>query len=118
MSNIVSTELFVVLGPLTGGRVYPEVLPDDPVYPCIRYMTSTESQNTLCGPSTLSRIRYTIHVFSRTVADAILLVAQVQSAMRKFAYRNVPVGWADGYEPMVGKFYQSLDFEVWEREAI
>lgn len=116
MSNRVSAELFTALSPLVEGRVYPDVLPDDPVYPCIRYDASTESINTLCGQSELSRIRYSLHIFSRSVADAILLVAQVQATMRGFVFRNVPVAWMDGFEPLVGKHYQSIDFQVWERE--
>jgi hypothetical protein len=73
MSNRVSAAIYDLLSPLVVGRIYPDVLPDDPVYPCIRYLASTAFNNTLCGQSELSRIRYTVHIFSATVADAILL---------------------------------------------
>jgi hypothetical protein len=108
--------MFIALSPIVEGRVYPEVLPDDPVYPCIRYTVSTTPQNTLCGQSELSQIRYSVHVFAVTVAQAIHLVAALQGIMRGFEFENVPVAWQDGYEPNVRKHFQSVDFDVWERE--
>jgi hypothetical protein len=117
VSNRLSIALHESLAPMVVGRVYPDVLPDDPRYPCFRYLVSTAFVNTLCGQSELSRVRYSVHVFAATVADAILLASRVQAAMRGFEFRNVPVGWADGYEPTVRKFYQAIEFEVWEREA-
>ena len=116
MSNRVSSAVFAALSPLVEGRAYPEVLPDDPVYPCLRYKVSTDAINTLCGQSELSRLRYSVHVFAVTVAQAVQLVAQVQGVMRGFEFENVPVAWQDGYEPNVRKHFQSVDIDVWERE--
>jgi hypothetical protein len=121
MTNAVGIALQQAFAGLVAGRVYPIVLADEPDYPCIRYaVIATNFFNTLYGPSNLTDNRYRIDIFATTAMECGQIAASVLSIMRgsSFAYQNVPLMNMDGYEPTIGIFRKTLDFQVWEAEAM
>lgn len=121
MTNAVGIALQQALAGLVSGRVYPVVLADEPTYPCIRYaVVSTNFYNTLYGPSNLTDNRYRIDIFATSAMECGQIAASVLSIMRgnSFAFQNVPLMNIDGYEPTVGIYRKTLDFQVWEAEAM
>jgi hypothetical protein len=109
------------LAGLVAGRVYPVRLPDAPEFPAIRYATvSSIPINTLCGPSNLSDARYRVDVFATTIMEAGQIGASIESIMRGTAlgYKNVPIMAMDGYEPTIGIYRRTLDFQIWEAQPM
>lgn len=121
MSYAIGVALQQALAGLVGGRVYPVRLPDAPVLPAIRYSTvNTNYINTLCGQSNLSESRYRIDVFATTIMEAEQIAASALSIMRgdSLGFENVPLASLDGYEPTVGIYRKTLDFQIWEAESM
>jgi len=121
MSYAIGAAIQRSLAGLVGGRVHPVILPDAPVYPIIRYTNvSTNHNNTLCGPSNLTDSRYRIDVFAQTIKEAEQISASVKSIMRggSLGFQNTPLMDMDGYEPTVGIYRKTLDFQIWEAETM
>ena len=119
MSYQVGVALQKALAGLVGGRVYPIRLDDAPVFPCIRYTSINRNfVNTLCGQSNLSEARYRVDIFATTITEAEQLAASALSIMRGFAFTNTPLSSGDGYEPSIGIYRKSLDFQIWQAEAM
>jgi hypothetical protein len=113
----IDVALVSALRGLVAGRLYPGILPDDPVYPCIRYsLIGTGFHNTLCGQSDLFTFRNRVQVYARTSFEAVQIGASVKSVMRGFAYQNTPESEVTGFEPETRVHSNSLDFAVWARE--
>jgi Protein of unknown function (DUF3168) len=121
VSYAVNVALQAALAGLVAGRVYPIRLPDDPVYPSLRYSNvNTNNHNTLCGPSNLTDARYRVDIFATTVKECDQIAASILAIMRgpAFGYQNTPLANIDGYEPTVGLYRKTLDFQIWEAQAM
>jgi hypothetical protein len=106
------------LAPLVQGRVHPQILPERPVYPCIRYANvGGGPDNTICGRSSLNIWRFRIDVFAATMTDTLLLRDLVTEAMDGFVYPCLQVMDMDGYEPEVRVFRRMLDYSIHQNEA-
>jgi hypothetical protein len=106
------------LAPLVAGRAHPVILPEHPVWPCIRYTNvGGGPDNTICGRSSLNIWRYRIDVFAETVADIIVLRNAVTNVMDDFRYPCLQVMDMDGYEPEVRVFRRMMDYSIHEQEA-
>jgi len=115
----VDVAMVAALRGLVGGRLYPGILVDDPVYPCIRYsLAGTRFHNTLCGQSTLMAFRNRVQVYARTRKEASQIALSIKSIMRGFAYENTPESDVTAFEPDTKIYSQSLDFNIWAREAV
>jgi hypothetical protein len=113
-----SLALHDALAPLVAGRVHPVILPESPVWPCIRYANvGGGPDNTICGRSSLNIWRYRIDVFAETVIEIILLRNMVTKVMDDFVYPCLQVMDMDGYEPEVRVFRRMLDYSIHEQEA-
>jgi hypothetical protein len=121
MSYLVGVAIQKALAGLVAGRVYPIRIDDAPVYPCIRYTSVNRNYiNTLCGQSNLSESRYRVDIFATTIKEAEQLAASALSIMRgaSFEFKNTPLSSNDGYEPSIGVYRKSLDFQIWEAEQM
>ena len=121
MSYAIGTALQVALAGLVQGRVYPVRLPDAVVLPAIQYTTiATNYLSTLCGQSNLSESRYRLDVFAPTVIECEQIAASILSIMRgtSLGFKNTPLMALDGYEPTVGVYRKTLDFQIWEAELM
>jgi hypothetical protein len=106
------------LGPIVKGRVHPQILPEHPKYPCIRYANvGGGPDNTLCGRSSLNIWRYRIDVFAETMEELILLRNAVTERMDGFKMPCIQVMDMDGYEPEVRVFRRMMDYSIHENEA-
>jgi hypothetical protein len=102
---------------IVGGRIYPGALPDDPVYPCVRYsLAGTQFHNTLCGQSHLFTFRNRVQVYARTSKEAVQIGTTIKAAMRGFVYENTPESEVTGFEPDTKIYSNSLDFAIWARD--
>jgi hypothetical protein len=105
------------LAPLVQGRVHPQILPERPVYPCIRYANvGGGPDNTLCGRSSLNIWRYRIDIFARTAMEMHLLRDLVTNVMDDFSMPCLQVMDMDGYEPEVRVFRRMLDYSIHQQE--
>lgn len=60
----------VALAALVGTRIYPEILPQDVVYPCMRYArVGTIRGLMLDGVNTLTEVRMQIDIWARSYAE-------------------------------------------------
>ena len=121
MSYAVGVALQAALAGLVQGRVYPVRLPDEPILPSIRYSAvNTNYLSTLCGQSNLSESRYRLDVFATTITECEQISASILSIMRgtSLGFQNVPLAAMDGYEPTVGVYRKTLDFQIWEAELM
>jgi hypothetical protein len=117
--HVVDAALVAALRGVVGGRLFPQLLPDEPVYPCARYqLVGTEFHNTLCGQSTLFTFRTRVHVFARTRKEATQIAASIKSIMRGFAYENTPESDVTTYEDDTKIYSEALDFAIWAREEV
>ena len=72
--------IYAALGHLCGARVYPDHLPADVAYPCIRYIqVGGQADSDNCGVSLSPRIQ--IDVYADTVAGRRQLSAAVRDAL-------------------------------------
>jgi hypothetical protein len=115
---LLSLALHDRLAPLVAGRAHPVILPERPVYPCIRYANvGGGPDNTICGRSSLNIWRFRIDVFAATMIDMLLLRDLVTEVMDGFPYPALQVMDMDGYEPETRVFRRMLDYSIHQNEA-
>ncbi len=110
----IENDIYSVLSPLVGGRVYPLITPEEPTKPYIVYqVVSNVSQVSLSGPTGLSRRRVQVDVYDLTYAGMKGLEPQVESAMAGAAFQGIPILYHEVYEPLVKLFRNIMEFSVW-----
>jgi hypothetical protein len=99
-------------------RVYPIVLPQDCVYPAMRYTTNYAiPDNSLCGNSGLVRSSVQIDIFSREHSVMLALREEVVRAMISLPLENLLTFEQDDYEADLRLFRKLLQYSVAEQEG-
>jgi hypothetical protein len=113
------TVLFTALRDLVPNmRVYPIVLPQDCVYPAIRYTTNYAiPENSLCGNSGLVRSNVQIDIFAREHSVMSSLREEVVRVMLGLPLENLLSFEQDDYEADLRLFRKLLQYSVAEQEG-
>jgi len=111
-------DLFAVLDHAVSGQAFyaanTKELNEDTVFPYLTFIeVSSNTNNTLDGPTDLQNTRIQVDVFCDTVAGLQTAVAAVTAAMAAAPFKNVQLTSQGGYEDQVRLFRRSLDFSVW-----
>jgi uncharacterized protein DUF3168 len=115
MSAEIETALYTALQSAFSGRVYPQRLPDQPTYPCLRYyVVGGGPLSTMCGRTNLNNYRYRFDIYARTQAEVLSLRDAVVTAMDSFGFKSVSAMELDGYEPEVNVMRRTLDYSIWQ----
>lgn len=111
---------------LVGTRVYPVVLPQDPIYPAIRYQQLAGSREPTMGSNNgLVNTTVQIDSYSESYAQARQVAEEVRSALQRFRGTVAGVviegafveGPLDVFEDQIKKYRVQQDFTVWHRES-
>lgn len=111
---------------LVATRVYPSLLPQKPVYPCLRYQEVDGQRESAMG-SDLGQVSATLQVdaYAATYAGSRALAEQVRLALQRFRGTVASVeiedvfvssGPNDFYEDQVKAYRTQMDFLIWHRE--
>jgi len=116
---------------LVGTRIYAQKLPQNPIMPALTYQLITPmSLISHQGMSGTAYSRYQITGWDTTELGIIALMKAVRICLG--CYKGtvgvapntvviqalLPVGGYETYEPTTGLFMRSLDFEIWNAEAL
>ncbi len=111
---------------LVGTRVYPVVLPQDPVYPAVRYQQTAGERTQAMGSNTgLVNTTVQIDSYSESYEEAREVAEEVRAALQRFQGTVAGVeiesvfvnGPLDVFEDQIKKFRVQQDFTVWHRES-
>ncbi len=99
-------------------RIYPLVMPQDPVLPAITYQRiSANKVNHLGGYSGLENPHIVINTWARTYDEAKAISEDIHSAMNgATGFRSILINDLDGYDPDINLFVVSQDFSCWDNE--
>lgn len=104
---------------LSGTRLYPVILPQNPTYPAITYQRVAGVRiNSLSGYSTLENPVMQVDVWAKTYEEAISLSGAVITAMEnstsfKCTLPHTPI---DIYEDEIEAYRREMDFSIWNNE--
>ena len=100
---------------LVGTRIYPMILPQDPVLPAITYQRISGGQvNSMAGYGGLENPRVQIDVMASTYAGCKTLAGYVFTAMEgSTTFQAVMISDQDIHEPELECFRISMDFSTW-----
>ena len=102
---------------LINTRVYPIVMPQDGVLPCLTYQrTAGNKVNHLGGYSGLENPHITINAWASNYDTAKNLSKHVHRIMDKSTgFTNTLFNEIDAFDPEVGLFAVSQDFSCWDQ---
>lgn len=112
----VEADLIAVLDPLVGSRVYPDVGPDNAVTPYVTYQqVGGVPVNFLAGVPDKRNGRFQINVWSRTRAEAMGIIRQIEDAVRLSStlLATSEGGAVSVYEPDTKLYGARQDFSIW-----
>jgi len=99
-------------------RIYPIVMPQNPVLPAITYQRiSAAPVNHLGGYSGLLNAHVVINSWATEYGEAKALAKDVRTAMNTAAMKNVLTNDLDGYDPDINLFVVSQDYSCWNAEV-
>lgn len=109
-------KVYTALSALAGGRVYPDILPQNVTLPAITFFrVSGRHEVSMGGSSGLDNLRVQVDCWASSRSDADTLAESVRTAM--FAATTFSVGGVDGpmdtYEDDTLIYRTSMDFSVW-----
>jgi hypothetical protein len=97
-----------------GDRVYPQILPQAPVFPAITYnQVSGVRERDLCGPTGRTRPRITINAWAERYADARALADAIREALSDLS--GSIMGGSPG--TLVDDIALDNEFDLYEEEA-
>lgn len=113
----IDTDLFTLLGPLAGGRVYPDVAPTSTPRPYITYQKigGQAINYTSDELPALQNSVVQINVWADTRISAAALARQVEDALRQSITMTArPEGEAmSQHEPDLDRYGTIQDFSIW-----
>lgn len=114
---IVGELLYSVLGSLVGNQIYPLVIPetgdDSPPY-IVYQVISSQSQNTLDGPTGHEWARVQIDIYDHDYDQCVQLSHDVVKALDDALQLKIYDGARQMYEKDSKLFRQSIDIEFWQ----
>jgi hypothetical protein len=114
---IVGETLYTLLGPLVGNRIYPMIVPETeqnaPPY-IVWQVISSQSQNTLEGPTGHEWLRVQIDVYDSDYDNCVQLSHDAVKALDNGLQLKIYDGTKQMYESDSKLFRQSIDIEFWQ----
>ena len=104
------------LAHFTGGRAYPNILPQGPVLPAIMYQTSREPVSTLMGKTVASKALVTINIVAEDATTAREWASKVRETMQRqdFSTACPEPEAGDLFDPDTGLHQYTLAYTLWE----
>lgn len=113
---MIEQTIFNTLKNLSGNRVYPLVMPQNPTLPAIVYSrVSINPFNRLEGGSSIDQIRMQIDVYASTYSAVKSLAESVRTAMEAASFKATLQLEQDFFEPNLNIYQVTQDYYVWER---
>ena len=114
---IAGETLFNALSPLVGDRIYPLIVPEhapnEPPY-IVYQVISSQSQNTLDGPTGHEWVRVQIDIYHDSYDDGVQLSHDVVKTLNDSLQLKIYDGTQQMYENDSKLFRQSIDIEFWQ----
>lgn len=111
---MIQEQLFTALSGVAGGRVFPNVAPNNIAKPYVVYSrVASTPENTLADGVPVENTRFQIDCLDTTYAAVIALADVVKAAMRTSNLTNLLLLEQDQYEPDALLHRVILDFSVW-----
>jgi hypothetical protein len=112
---------------ITGTRIYPMILPQNPTYPAITYSRNSVDRDMTLeeGQTDFASADIQIDAWSTSYSGAKTLWQAIKDAIQNFqgsmgaiaVQRAFVVGDLDVYEPDVGAYRCSMTVSIWHTEA-
>lgn len=116
-----SIQLFNLLGPLVGDRIYPRVVPEgyEDQAPYIIYQRiSAQPEITLDGFSGYEWVSMQIDIYHDNDYAAELLANQVIHKINTQIEASIYDTRRQGQDPDTGLYFESVDYEFWQTAPI
>lgn len=111
---MIQQNLFAALAGVAGGRVFPNVAPNNVSKPYVVYSrVSSAPENTLADGASIENTRLQVDCFDTTYSAAVALAETVKAAMKSSAITHVLLLEQDQFEPEALLHRVILDFSVW-----
>jgi hypothetical protein len=111
---MIQQDLFAALSGVAGGRVFPNVAPNNVQKPYVVYArVSSAPENTLADGAPIENTRLQVDCFDTTYAAALALAAAVKTAIKSSAITHVLLLEQDQFEPEALLHRVILDFSIW-----
>lgn len=111
---MIQQNLFAALAGVAGGRVFPNVAPNNVSKPYVVYSrVSSAPENTLADGASVENTRLQVDCFDTTYSAAVALAETVKAAMKSSAVTHVLLLEQDQFEPEALLHRVILDFSVW-----
>ena len=111
---MIQQNLFAALAGVAGGRVFPNVAPNNVSKPYVVYSrVSIAPENTLADGASVENTRLQVDCFDTTYSAAVALAETVKAAMKSSAITHVLLLEQDQFEPEALLHRVILDFSVW-----
>ena len=111
---MIQEQLFTALSGVAGGRVFPNVAPNNVQKPYVVYMrVASQPENTLADGIPVENTRLQIDCFDTTYAAVTTLAENIKAALRASAITSVLLLEQDQFEPDAQLHRVILDFSIW-----
>ena len=111
---MIQQDIFTALSTLAGGRVFPNIAPNNVQKPYVVYArVSSAPDNTLADGAPVENTRLQVDCFDITYAAAVALAETVKAAMKSSAITHVLLLEQDQFEPEALLHRVILDFSIW-----
>ena len=111
---MIQQDLFAALAGVAGGRVFPNVAPNNVQKPYVVYArVSNAPENTLADGAPVEKTRLQVDCYDTTYAAALALAETVKVAIKSSAITNILLLEQDQFEPEALLHRVILDFSIW-----
>ena len=111
---MIQQDLFAALAGVAGGRVFPNVAPNNVQKPYLVYArVSSAPENTLADGAPIENPRLQVDCFDTTYAAAVALAETVKDAVKSSAITHVLLLEQDQFAPEALLHRVILDFSIW-----
>ena len=111
---MIQEQVFAATSSLVGGRMYPNVAPNNVQKPYLVYMrVSSQPENTLADGVPIENTRVQIDCFDTTYAAVVALAESVKAALRASEITSLLILEQDQFEPDAQLHRVILDFSLW-----
>ncbi len=111
---MIQQDVYAALSAVAGGRVYPNVAPNNVAKPYVVYArVSSSPENTLGDGSPIDNTRLQVDCYDNTYALAVALAEAVKSALRASSITHLLLQEQDQFESDALLHRVILDFSLW-----
>ena len=111
---MIQEDVFSALSSVVGGRVYPNIAPNNVPKPYVVYArVSSSPENTLGDGSPIDNTRLQVDCYDNTYAQAVALAEAVKAAFKASAITHLLLQEQDQFESDALLHRVILDFSLW-----